>query len=116
MATREQIDRAARADRKPVGNRATDRLVTVHPSDPGEDARAARLVARQAPDLLDVLGLTAPARPRTVREQLGHGVLEDLHRALWERGDDAARAVAADLLPMEIDAARRELARRRGKP
>ncbi|MBX6387294.1 MAG: hypothetical protein IRZ07_30680 [Microbispora sp.] len=70
MATREQIERAARADRRPVGQMIDDHSTpylygATTPVEQAELDRAARLVARQAPDLLDMLGLPDPDRNAT---------------------------------------------------
>jgi len=118
MATREQIDRAALRDRRPVGQMIDDRSTpylygATTPVEQAELDRAARLVARMAPDITEPLGLAPPPVPATAAEIIGHDVLEMLQRMLWDEGEAAARQWLAGLPDTRVEAARRELARRR---
>lgn len=120
MATNEWIESADRKESQPIGSFAESRADhflhgATAPAEAIEVERAARLAWRQAPDIADAFGLPAPKRPTVPSQRIGSDVLDELQCALWERGEDAARAVAADLLAVEVDAARRELDRRRGK-
>jgi hypothetical protein len=118
MATREQIDRAARADRRPVGQMIDDRSTpylygATTPVEQAELDRATRLAARMAPDITEPLGLAPPPVPATAAEIIGHDVLEMLQRMLWDEGEAAARQWLAGIDPDTLRLAKAELARRR---
>ncbi|MBX6387138.1 MAG: hypothetical protein IRZ07_29860 [Microbispora sp.] len=118
MALESQIDRAALVEKRPIGQiidrAAVHILGGATARDPAEEARAARLLWRAAPDqdLADMLDLTPPPLPATAADIVGHDVLEVLLREL-RHGEAAARAFAADLPKERAKAAKRELARRR---
>ncbi|MBX6386533.1 MAG: hypothetical protein IRZ07_26755 [Microbispora sp.] len=120
MATAEWIESAARSEPKPLGdtlNRRADYYLAgaTVPAEAIEVERAARLAWREAADVAAAFGLPTPGRPASSREAHGADLLDMLQRTIWRDGDDAARKVVADLTAEERQAARQELARRRGK-
>lgn len=110
MATSRQIAAASARPSRSAAGHAIDRVgefgdVTYEAT---EGRRAARCLARLAPDLADILGLELPAAPRSLAARLGTDILADLMRAMAE-GEDVAREYARELVPIEAEAARAAL-------
>jgi hypothetical protein len=79
-----------------------------------EKARAARLASRLGGEEgAECFAGEQPAVPLLVSRRIGHDALETLLAALWD-GPQEARQVASRMSRMALEAAREELARRRG--
>jgi hypothetical protein len=109
MATANQIAAASARPRKSTGGNVIDRVgnlgdVTYEAC---EGRRAARALARQAPDLAEVIGLTLPCAAATLPARVGREAADFLLDAVAH--DRNARQVAEGMAPMELEAARDEL-------
>ena len=118
MASTEWIESAWQAGRRkpPKGDGFIDRkaqhiLGGAYTYEQAELHRAARYVARQVPDLLDVLGLPEPARPARFIDRFGDDCLTGLLRALTT-GQPDPRTVLHGMGRTERDAARQALTAR----